>query len=128
MAKPKKNKFFSYRVLGVTLENWLIWFMVLVLFGFFVLVYYAIFYEYGSPPESEKMVAQVEQMWTDGPNRQGRLFYYLQLKQDEEEETCSVPPELNRLFLGLELGKTYEFSISRSRTRCSVYGAVEVEQ
>ena len=57
-----------------------------------------------------------------------KIIHIIYVEDEKEEKTCSVPPEFKRLFLGLEPGKTYEFSISRSRTKCFVSGAVEIEQ
>ncbi len=56
----------------------------------------------------------------------GGTVHYVQFKQDNKDLICIVSPGL-RLWHQLEIGKSYEVSISHSRNKCFIYTATEVD-
>ena len=122
------DRFFAYRILGIPIGSWLV---ILILIGFMAGVFYIfIIRESDRPPTSETFVAEVSDKDSELYANEGGSYTILRvrLRRDDEEFTCRVSPVLIRLFYRLEIGKSYEFLVNRTRTRCYIYEAIEIDE
>ncbi len=57
----------------------------------------------------------------------GYRVYRVYLTREEKEFTCRVSPMLMKVWYQVEVGKTYEFEVSRSSRRCNINKATEID-
>jgi len=134
MSKRKKkqvkkswlDKILSCQILSIPIGTWLlILSFILCIAGLF---YLFILQEFENPPTSETFVAEVSRLWfvQHEDETGGNIVYRVNLRQGEDEFTCTVPSLLEKIWHTLEQGKSYEFEVSRTRTRCYINKATEI--
>ena len=121
------KKIGSHRVFGTPLEVWMPFFF--ALFCVSIAFYFVIIQPLAEPHRSETFTAEIRDLWVDQyeDSTGGQKFYRVRLSRDEEEFNCTVPSTLIKVWYQLEKEKSYEFEVSRSRTRCYINKATEVE-
>lgn len=122
-VKSWLEKILSYRILHIPFGTWL---LMLFLFSCFVGYILLVMREYQAP-SIETFEAKVSKKWIAQYNDKtgGYRVYYVRLKHDEDEITCKVSPLFKDVWNKLEQERSYEFEISRSRTRCYINKAAE---
>jgi hypothetical protein len=127
VKKSWLNKIFSYQIFSIPIGTW--FFILSFMLCFAGLFYFFTLREFENPPTSETFVAEVSKLWfvQHEDETGGYVVYRVNLKRDEDEFTCTVPPLLKKLWHTLEQEKSYEFEVSRTRTRCYINKATEVE-
>lgn len=117
----------SSRVFGIPVWGWLVIFFILAGIGGSV---FLTIRESGNLSEPETFVAEVRDIWIE--EYQGESGGYrvrrIRLKQDDKEFACHVSPVAVQLWYQLEIGKSYEFSATRTRSQCYVYKATEIDE
>lgn len=135
MSKRKKkqakktwlDKILSYHIFSIPTGTWLlILSIILCIVGSF---YFFTLREFENPPTSEIFVAEVSKAWVEQYDDEtgGYRVYRVSLRRNEEEFTCTVPSLLTKIWYTLEQEKSYEFEVTRSRTRCYINKATEIE-
>ena len=90
---------------------------------------YLVEQENRNPVESRLIVAEVEKVWEETYDSEtgGRIIRRFQLKQETDRLTCRISPFKPQLLTQLQVGHTYELSITQSAIRCHIQEAVEID-
>lgn len=115
----------DFRIFSISVEGWGCILSIVLLIGGLA----ALGIRDNSTTTQETVVAEV--LWATSmlaANEGGaEMIYRVRLKQGEEEYTCRISPVLAKLWQSLEQGKRYEFSISRTRSRCFIFEATALD-
>jgi hypothetical protein len=122
------KKIANLRILRVALWTWLSTFVtILVVFGPIVLI----IYKSSGPATSETFVAKVNDMQVeDYTSARGgsHTVYRIWLKQNDKEFPCMMGPVMVRLWDQLEIGKSYEFTITQNPSVCYVNTVTTIDE
>jgi len=116
----------SYYVLGAPLKRWPAILLALVFIGGLIVLNVA---DNSSPTTSKAFAAEVIGLWTsDSGIKSGtvRTDYLVRLKQDDEESVCAVSPVMIQQWHQLEIGRTYEFSVTLAGRHCFIQQATAI--
>jgi hypothetical protein len=127
VKKSWLDKTLSYQIFSNPIGVWLFFLSFILCFA--GLFYLFILQEFENPPTSETFVAEVSKLWYIQLEDEtgGQVVYRVNLRRDEDEFTCIVPQLLKKIWYALEQEKSYEFEVSRTRTRCYINKATEIE-
>lgn len=117
------SQILNYRILSLEVVGWLG--IVGVLLFIFALLYILVGYEYLETSTVESFTAEVDSVSSDrwGVYGEGGAIYWAKLVRDNDELNCGIPLTL---ISKISPERTYEFEVSRSRTRCVIIEAEDV--
>lgn len=119
IKRKKSAKAGVSSILGMHPLGWIIIFTLLAVFSG---IMFLRIQDTTPPPTVETITAEVKEVWVQEyqSDSGGYRIYRVRLKQEEREFTCRLSFLISNRFPLLETGQSYQFSISRTRSRCFV--------
>ncbi len=122
------KKVANYHIARIAVWAWLL--ILTFLLGVPSLRLLQLNYMASEPVTSDTLVAKVSDMQIEdhSTGQEVILVYRVRLKQNDKEIICSLYEDQIRLWYQLEIGKSYEFTVTQTPRHCYVNNVTKIDE
>ncbi len=122
------NEIANYRILRIAVWAWLL--ILTLILGLPGLMYFQVSHMLSEPVISETFIAKVSDMQVEDHSVYPKvsLVYRIRLKQNDKEFPCIMGPAAVQMWYRLEIGKSYEFTVTQNPSTCYVNKVTTIDE